>query len=149
MKSTEIVKAGSNFTAASIGSLAELGEFVYTHPMGIKVPGKVFVGETLQCTGTEVSFQLMPSGEGGTFLHTHKENEELYIVIKGNGEFQVDEQLFSISEGSIIRVSPNGKRSWRNNGTEPLIMMVIQSKYGSLKDLGIVDGTRIDDEVHW
>lgn len=149
MKTVEKVKEGANFTATSIGSLNDLGEFKYLHPAGIEVPGKVFVGDALQCTGTEVSFQVMPVGQGVAFLHTHKENEELYVVLKGSGEYQVDGTIFPITEGSLVRVSPQGKRSWRNTGTEPMVMMVVQSKQGSLKNLGIVDGARVDEEVKW
>lgn len=149
MKTVEKVKEGANFTATTIGSLDGLGDFMYIHPMGIEVPGKVFVGDALQCTGTEVSFQVMPTGQGVAFLHTHKENEELYIVLKGSGEYQVDGNIFPIAEGSLVRVSPQGKRTWRNTGTEPMVMMVIQSKQGSLKNLGIADGAIVKEELKW
>ena len=70
-------------------------------------------------------------------------------MLKGSGEYQVDGTIFPIAEGSLVRVSPQGKRSWRNTGTEPMVMMVVQSKQGSLKNLGIVDGARVDEEVKW
>lgn len=149
MKSIEKVSEGSSYTAATAGSFDKLGEFTYVHPMGIEVPGKVFTSEALHTTGTEVSFQTMPVGGGISFLHTHKENEELYIVVSGEGEFQVDGTIFPIAEGSLVRVAPAGKRAWRNTGSVPLVMMVIQSKEKSLDYPGIADGSRVNGEVNW
>lgn len=149
MKKIETISENSAYSAATIGEFSQLGEHVYSHPAGLNVPGKVFVGEALQCTGTEVSFQMMPPKMDTPFYHTHKKNEELYIVIKGKGEFQVDDNIFPIGEGSLIRVAPQGKRTWRNTSNEPMIMMVIQSKAGSLPQLGIVDGIKLDGVVKW
>ena len=149
MAKIEIISAGENYTAAAIGKLDGLGEYVYSLPSGMEMPGKVFIGEALQCTGTEVSFQRMPSGCGIDFLHTHKQHEELYIVLRGRGEYQVDGQIFPVEEGGIVRVAAPGKRSWRNTGTEPMVMMVIQSKSGSLPQLGVADGVLVKEPLTW
>lgn len=149
MKKIETISENLAYCAATIGEFGQLGEHVYSHPAGFSVPGKVFVGEALHCTGMEVSFQMMPPKMDTPFYHTHKKNEELYIVIKGKGEFQVDDNIFPIAEGSLIRVAPQGKRTWRNTSNEPMIMMVIQSKAGSLPQLGIVDGVKLDEVVKW
>lgn len=143
------ISANTNYTAATVGEFNELGKHIYSHPAGIEIPGKVFIGEELRCTGTEVSFQIMPPAMGIDFLHTHKDNEELYVVIKGDGEYQVDGDIFSIAEGSVVRVATEGKRSWRNTGKESMVMMVIQSKTGSLKELGITDGVMVEEPIKW
>ena len=149
MKKVEITAKGTNYAAASVGSLSELGEHVFALAPGIDIPGKVFVGETTGSTGTEVSFTVVPAGMGGDFLHTHKTNEETYIVLKGNGVFQVDGELWDIAEGSVIRVSPSGKRAFRNSGTEDLVVLCIQSQADTLKDLGIADGVILEEPVKW
>lgn len=149
MAKIQIISTGEQYTAATIGKLEELGKYVYSLPSGMEIPGKVFIGEALQCTGTEVSFQLMPPGCGIDFLHYHKQNEELYIVLKGSGEYQVDGQIFPVGEGGIVRVAAPGKRSWRNTGKEPVIMLVIQSKSGSLSQLGIIDGALVEEPPRW
>jgi mannose-6-phosphate isomerase-like protein (cupin superfamily) len=149
MKTIKEISTGVNYSAVNIGSLSELSEHIYRHPAGFEVVGKVFIGEALKCTGTEISFHMMPPATGLEFLHTHKTNEELYFVIKGNGEYQVDETIFPITEGSAIRVATAGKRSWRNTDSEPMVMMVIQSKSDSLKELGINDGDRINEPLNW
>lgn len=149
MKKVEKISAAENYAAVTIGNLDQLSEHLFVVAPGIEIPGKVFVGESVQSTGTEVSFTEIPAGAGGDFLHVHKTNEELYIVLKGSGEFQVDGNLFPISEGSVVRVSPNGKRAWRNAGNTPLTMICIQSKSGSLHDLGVTDGVILEEKINW
>ena len=62
------------------------------------------------------------------FLHTHKTHEELYFILKGEGRYQVDGEIFPVSEGTIIRVAPEGKRALKNTGNENLTMLCIQYK---------------------
>ncbi|MGL5787946.1 MAG: cupin domain-containing protein [Bacteroidales bacterium] len=149
MKEIEIISDGANYTAADMGALDKINEYTFQFTPDIAIPGKLFIGEALKNTGTEVSFTVVPAGMGGDFLHVHKTNEELYIVLKGCGVFQVDNNLFEIKEGSLIRVAPGGKRSWKNTGDEPLIMICIQSLAGSLIDLGIKDGRILQEEIKW
>lgn len=149
MKKVEKISAAENYAAVTIGNLDQLSEHLFVVAPGIEIPGKVFVGESVQSTGTEVSFTEIPAGAGGDFLHVHKTNEELYIVLKGSGEFQVDGNHFPISEGSVVRVSPDGKRAWKNTGNTPLKMICIQSKSGSLHDLGVTDGVILEEKINW
>lgn len=49
-----------------------------------------FLGEELGLTGAEASVQRLAAGENPAFLHSHKTHEELYIIISGKGEYEVD-----------------------------------------------------------
>ncbi len=149
MKKVEITAKGTNYAATNIGLLNELSQHVFTLAPGIDIPGRVFIGNDLGNTGSEVSFVTTPAGLGGDFLHTHKTNEEVYIVLSGNGQFQVDGEFFDISEGSVVRVSQNGKRAYKNTGNTDLVMICIQTKADSLKDLGITDGVILEEPVKW
>ena len=88
----------------------------------------MFVGQAVGATGSELSFQTLVPGQDSGFLHTHKTHEELYIIIKGEGLYQVDGEIFPVREGTVIRVSPDGKRALKNNGQENLTMLCIQYK---------------------
>lgn len=90
------------------------------------VTGKIFLGEELGLTGAEVSFQRLAAGEDAPFYHSQKTHEELYVIISGQGEYEVDDEKNNVSEGSVIRVSPAGIRALRNTGKEDLVMMCIQ-----------------------
>ena len=149
MKQIEKTATATNFTAINLGKLNELGDYVLELTPEIKIPGKVFGGTALQTTGSEFSFQLFQPGTETGFLHTHKTHEELYFFLSGNGEFQVDEEIIPICEGSIIRVSPEGKRSVRNNGTEPLVMICIQYKSNTFTSEDATDGKILNNAVKW
>ena len=125
MKRIECIKKGNNYEALNIGSWNEVID--YELPMGPSVlQGKVFVGQAVGATGSELSFQTLVPGQDSGFLHTHKTHEELYIIIKGEGLYQVDGEIFPVREGTVIRVSPDGKRALKNNGKENLTMLCIQ-----------------------
>lgn len=149
MKEIKTIASAANFSAISVGALNELGDYVLELGPEIKIPGKVFGGAALGATGGEFSFQVFqPSTESG-FLHTHKNHEELYFFLSGKGEFQVDGEVFPIAEGSVVRVNPAGKRSVRNNGTTPLVMLCVQYRGNTLTSDDAADGVILNEEVKW
>ena len=93
---------------------------------GVEIKGKVFTGAALKATGMEMSLQTMAPGEASPFLHAHKKHEELYMIVKGEGEFTVDGETIQVSEGSLVRVAPAGKRAMRNTGKDNMVVMCIQ-----------------------
>lgn len=50
-------------------------------------------------------------------------HEELCFFISGKYEFQVDADVIPVAGGSVVRVSSDGKRSVRNSGMSPLVML--------------------------
>lgn len=140
MKQTQQIAEGTHFSALSTGSFSQLNDYVLPVAPGMEIQGKVFMGQALQTTGAEISFQSFAPGKETGFLHTHQTHEELYIFVSGKGEFQVDGQVFPVGEGSVVRVAPEGKRSVRNNGTEPLIMICVQYKAQTFTAQDAADG---------
>ena len=55
----------------------------------------------------------IPPGEGYSFYHSHREQEEVYIVIEGDGAMAIGEELVVVEKGDVIRVSPESKRAIR------------------------------------
>ena len=149
MKQIEKIAAAKNFSAVNVGKLDELGDYLLELGPDVKIPGKVFGGVVVVATGGEFSFQIFRPGTETGFLHTHKKHEELYFFLKGKGEFQVDGQIFPVSEGSIVRVAPDGKRSVRNNGEEPLIMLCVQYRGDTFTAEDTADGNILDTPVKW
>lgn len=149
MKQITQIAEAANYKAMEIGRLNELNEYVLALGQDIRIPGKVFGGTSLGTTGCEFSMQsFMPGTETG-FLHIHKNHEELYFFLGGHGEFQVDGEVFPIGEGSVVRVSPNGRRSVRNTGDSPLIMLCVQYRSNSFTAEDAEDGVILGDEVKW
>jgi len=150
MKNLQISSEGKNYSALDLGDFDNLMNHSYLHPrLKTEIKGKVFVGEALKATGTEISFQILPPNTNVPFLHQHNKHEETYIILKGTGQFQVDGSVFDIKEGSIIRIAPEGKRSFRNNSDNSMIIMCIQSKKDSLDSFLIFDGFRTPGEIPW
>lgn len=142
---------GKNFSAAQVGTLAGLDHYEFFHPLGKGrgIPGKLFLKEPLRMTGMEVSLNKLPAGQGVPFYHQHREHEELYIFLKGKGQFLVDGTVIEVREGSVIRIAPDGVRTWRNQSTEDLYYIVIQAKAGSLGANDVEDGVVAPDKVTW
>lgn len=149
MKQTQQIAEGTHFSALSTGSFSQLNDYVLPVAPGMEIQGKVFMGQTLQTTGAEISFQSFAPGKETGFIHTHQTHEELYIFVSGKGEFQVDGQVFPVGEGSVVRVAPEGKRSVRNNGTEPLIMICVQYKAQTFTAQDAADGQLLQEPVKW
>lgn len=110
--------------------------------------GKYFIGKELGLTGSEVSLNRLPAGKGIPFVHAHKKNEELYIVLRGSGTFFVDGDEFPVQEGSLIRVAPAGERAFKA-GSEDLYFICIQTEAGSLSQATLEDGVRTDTKTRW
>lgn len=150
MKKIEKLSENTNYSAINLGSLNNLMDYGLIHPKNKQlIEGKVFLKDATQATGTEVSFNMLPPQTEQPYFHIHRKNEETYIILKGSGFFQVDEDCFDIKEGSVIRVAPKGKRGIRNNSDETMIYLVIQSKENSLEEYTSDDGERLPVEPKW
>lgn len=137
---------GTNFDAIQVGNWSDLLQYKLSEP---KARGKVFLKDLLHCTGMEISLNSFPPGIAMPFHHKHKENEEVYIFVKGAGQFQVDDTTIEVREGTIIRVAQEGVRIWRNNSSENLYYICIQAKAGSMESSMIEDGVRVDQPIRW
>lgn len=150
MNNIEKLFENSNCTAINMGCLDEIDDYSLIHPKtGQKIEGKIFLKEATKSTGTEISFNMLPPNTELSYFHIHTDNEETYIILKGSGDFQVDDDCFSIQEGSVIRVAPSAVRGMRNAGDSPMIYMVIQSKENSLGQYSSEDGKRVPYEKKW
>lgn len=149
MKQIEQIAEATNFKAINVGEMSDLNGYVLELSPEVKIPGKVFGGAALGATGGEFSMQVFQPGTETGFLHTHKKHEELYFFLGGKGEFQVDGLVFSVKEGSVVRVAPDGKRSVRNNGTEPLVMLCVQYRGNTFTEEDAADGVILNEPVKW
>lgn len=134
------IAESKNFTAVSVGKLSQVLE---------NADGKIFLKEYTKSSGTEISVSVLPPKTDLPIFHTHKQNEETYIILSGEGKFQVDDQCFEIAEGSIIRVAPNGLRGMSNSSDQQMIYLVIQSKANSLEQYTMNDGVVQEGTPLW
>ena len=119
MNEVKILNSGEKFAHVSVGTLSGF-------------EGKQFVKDATGATSCEISFGTLPSGASVPFFHSHKDNEENYIILSGSGRFQVNDDVFDIAEGSVIRVSTGCDRNLKCTSSEPMTYICVQAKEGSL-----------------
>jgi mannose-6-phosphate isomerase-like protein (cupin superfamily) len=89
-------------------------------------PGLEFRAAT-QALGLEQSgltYQRVPPDYRFPYGHTHKTQEEVYVVVRGGGRMKVDDGIVELKEWDAVRVPPG---SWRGYeaGPEGLELLVI------------------------
>ena len=139
-------------TAAAVheaGPVADWGAFRFEAP-GLPAIAKYFLKERLGLTGMEVSLNSMPPGQGMPFVHRHRRNEELYLFLSGEGEFQSDGEVRPVRAGTCVRCAPAVGRAWRNTGREPLVFVCVQAPAGAYgPGKTVEDGELADEAVRW
>ena len=71
-----------------------------------KVKEKEFLSRRMGCKGVGFSFVRYKPGEGATYVHRHKVQEEVFIIMRGTGSIVLDGKRMSMPEGTMIRVGP-------------------------------------------
>ncbi len=101
--------------------------------------GKMFLHDTLKLTSAEISVSVMPAGVSSPFNHIHKQNEEIYIFLSGNGNFMVEDETIEIKPGTAIRVATDTKRTLSNTGNTDMQYICTQARENSLAQFGFGD----------
>ncbi|WP_300911761.1 cupin domain-containing protein [Muribaculum intestinale] len=126
MNEIKKIDSGERYAHATVGSLRGF-------------EGKQFVKDITGATSCEISFGSLPAGAAVPFFHSHKANEENYVILSGKGKFQVNGDVFDIAEGSVIRVATDCDRNLRCTSAEPMTYICIQAKEGSLEGYTMTD----------
>jgi mannose-6-phosphate isomerase-like protein (cupin superfamily) len=144
------LKTGPHFTCFQAGPSDAWGHFAVKPPVvPYAVKGKLFLKELLKSSGLEISLNAVGPGDGIPFLHRHENNEEVYFVVRGRGQFLVDGECIAVQEGAVLRISPSVARAWRNDSDAPLCFLCIQYRADSIITGGADDGRRVDDKLVW
>jgi mannose-6-phosphate isomerase-like protein (cupin superfamily) len=141
---------GANFTCVHAGPKEGWAEFRLEPPaVPVPVRGKLFLREVLGSAGLEMSLNVVPPGKGIPFLHRHRQNDEVYVVVGGRGQFLVDGECIDVAEGSVLRIRPPAARAWRNNSDGPLHFLCIQYEAESVIQGGTSDGQGVEGKPAW
>lgn len=135
MSSIQVIADKDRYTAVNVGKLSDVDKYEIKGADGkVITRGKVFLRDVAKISGCQISYTYIHPGESGPFFHLHHKNEEIFMVITGSGEYQVDDDIFPIKEGSAIRVGVEGSRNIKNTGSEPMIVICVQCLAGSFSD---------------
>lgn len=97
--------------------------------------------DKLCLAGAEVSVNNLPAGTGVPFVPSHKQNEEIYVILAGKGKALIDGQAVEPAEGDWLRLSPRAKRQFSAAADAAICFACIQVKENSL------EGYTMDDAV--
>ena len=95
--------------------------------------------EKLALTGAEISLNTLPAGAAVPFVHSHKENEEIYGVLSGKGKAVIDSEEISLAAGDWLKISPTAKRQFFAANDSEITYICIQVKENSLEGYTATD----------
>jgi uncharacterized cupin superfamily protein len=90
-----------------------------------KVEEKEFLSRPLGCKGVGFSFVRCKPGEGATYVHRHKVQEEVFLTVQGNGTIILDGKRIAMPEGTIVRVGPTVYRAIGNDSNKDVVYMIL------------------------
>ena len=94
--------------------------------------GRVELHEKLSLTGAEISVNQLPAGASVPFVHSHKNNEEIYGILAGKGKAVIDNETIELTAGDWLRISPAAKRQFFASQESDITYVCIQVKENSL-----------------
>ena len=103
--------------------------------------GRVELHDTLSLTGAEISINDLPAGANVPFVHSHKNNEEVYGILSGKGKVIIDGEEIALAAGDWVRIAPAAKRQFFAAEDEGIAFVCLQTKENSL------EGFTADDAV--
>ncbi len=90
--------------------------------------------DKLFLTGAEVSVNHLPAGACVPFVHAHKKNEEIYVILSGKGKAVIDGETIELEMGDWLRISPAAKRQFSAAEDVAISYACIQVKENSLEE---------------
>ena len=88
-----------------------------------------------------LSYQRVPPGERFPYGHTHRTQEEVYVVLHGSGRMKIDDEIVELRAWDAVRVPPGLWRGYEA-GPEGLELLVVGAPNLGEDPRGDVDGRR-------
>ena len=100
---------------------------------------RVELHDLLGLTGAEISINSLPAGASVPFVHSHKQNEEIYAILEGKGKAVIDGETVVLKAGDWLRISPSAKRQFFASDSSSIKYICIQVKENSLEGYTMTD----------
>lgn len=97
----------------------------------------------LELEQSGLSYQRVPPDYRFPYGHTHKTQEEVYVVVRGSGRMKLDDAIVEVQEWDVVRVPPGTWRGYEA-GPEGLELIV----YGA-PSLGEVPRDDVEGKRGW
>jgi mannose-6-phosphate isomerase-like protein (cupin superfamily) len=93
----------------------------------------------LELERSGLSYQRVPPDVRFPFGHTHREQEEIYVVVRGSGRMKLDDEVVEVEEWDAVRVPPGTWRGYEAGPTGLEILVIAAPHLDQRED---VDGQR-------
>ena len=103
------------------------------HKTNIGKENRIELHEKLSLKSAEISLKELPAGANVPFVNSHKENEEIYGILSGNGKAIIDGKEISLSTGDWLKIAPAAKRQFFASDISGITYICIQVKENSLE----------------
>ena len=80
-----------------------------------------------------LSYQRIPPDYRFPFGHTHRTQEEVYVVLRGGGRMKLDDEIIELRQWDAVRVPPGTWRGYEA-GPEGLEILVIAAPHRDQRD---------------
>jgi mannose-6-phosphate isomerase-like protein (cupin superfamily) len=97
--------------------------------------------QALELEQSGLGYQRVPPDYRFPYGHTHKTQEEVYVVVRGSGRMKLDDEIVELQEWDVVRVSPGTWRGYEA-GPEGLELIVYGAPNLGEDPRGDVEGQR-------
>jgi mannose-6-phosphate isomerase-like protein (cupin superfamily) len=96
-------------------------------------------GAALELEHSGLGYQRVPPGVRFPFGHTHRTQEEVYVVVRGSGRMKLDDEIVDLNEWDAVRVAPGTWRGYEAGPDGLEILVIAAPQIDQRED---VDGRR-------
>jgi mannose-6-phosphate isomerase-like protein (cupin superfamily) len=97
--------------------------------------------KALELEQSGLCYQRIPPGERFPYGHTHRRQEEVYVVVGGSGRMKLDDEIVEVKQWDAVRVPPGTWRGYEA-GPDGLEIFVIGAPNLGDDPRGDVEGER-------
>jgi mannose-6-phosphate isomerase-like protein (cupin superfamily) len=98
-------------------------------------------GIALELEQSGLSYQRIPPDYRFPYGHTHKQQEEVFVVVGGSGRMKLDDEIVEVKKWDVVRVPPGTWRGYEG-GREGLEILVFGAPNLGENPRGDVEGRR-------
>jgi mannose-6-phosphate isomerase-like protein (cupin superfamily) len=83
-----------------------------------------FARSAIESEHLGVSYFSAPPNFRSPFGHSHREQEEAYVIVSGSGRMRLDDEVIELKPWDVVRVAPKVVRAFES-GPEGLVYIAV------------------------
>jgi mannose-6-phosphate isomerase-like protein (cupin superfamily) len=104
-------------------------------------PGEMYMTTyAVGCEQVALTHRRLPAQTGGKggYGHSHKTQEELYLVLSGTLQFKLDDEVVDVPARTAVRIAPEVVRSVWNEGPDDAEIVIASIKIDDPRADGVI-----------